>query len=382
MIAFCLYVHTLYGLMPEEGYRVKIHIVQKGDTLWKIAQKHGVDFEELKKMNAQLSNPEMVMPGMKIKVPEVGGGHKKEIPHHPQHNLQGVHKEMPHHQQGVHKEMPKVQHPYLPKKEAPKHVAKPPKEVKKEHPKEQPHTIYQPIMPQPQTPSEIDINNYYMMNMSQLQTQVQQPLPPQPVKQEVESPPKQEMPEKVAPAEYAQPMYPNYCYPVQPVMPSCDPCYPYPQPYPHQNMHMHPHQWMPQVQGAMMQPNHMQPAQQMPAFLPGMPSTSFPETAQQWDDESSHYPQMPMNQYPSYGQAQPSPYGQMPNYQAPPYHQPMMQGMSPAHGGGYAQPQAYPYLNQQMAMPQQMNPYGFGAGMQEGAGTYAMPARDDEEDDE
>ncbi|EJV84032.1 spore coat assembly protein exsA, partial [Bacillus cereus HuB1-1] len=48
---------------------MKIHIVQKGDTLWKIAKKYGVDFDTLKKTNAQLSNPDLIMPGMKIKVP-------------------------------------------------------------------------------------------------------------------------------------------------------------------------------------------------------------------------------------------------------------------------------------------------------------------------
>ena len=59
---------------------MKIHIVQKGDTLWKIAKKYGVNFEELKKMNSQLSNPDMIMPGMKIKVPTSGGTIKKEAP--------------------------------------------------------------------------------------------------------------------------------------------------------------------------------------------------------------------------------------------------------------------------------------------------------------
>ncbi|MDW8781527.1 spore coat assembly protein ExsA, partial [Bacillus cereus] len=48
---------------------MKIHIVQKGDTLWKIAKKYGVDFDTLKKTNTQLSNPDLIMPGMKIKVP-------------------------------------------------------------------------------------------------------------------------------------------------------------------------------------------------------------------------------------------------------------------------------------------------------------------------
>ena len=47
---------------------MKIHIVQKGDTLWKIAKKYGVDFDTLK-TNTQLSNPDLIMPGMKIKVP-------------------------------------------------------------------------------------------------------------------------------------------------------------------------------------------------------------------------------------------------------------------------------------------------------------------------
>ncbi|MDG4655386.1 SafA/ExsA family spore coat assembly protein [Ectobacillus antri] len=58
---------------------MKIHIVQKGDTLWKIAKKYGVDSETLKQANAQLSNPDLIMPGMKIKVPSTsakyaGGG--------------------------------------------------------------------------------------------------------------------------------------------------------------------------------------------------------------------------------------------------------------------------------------------------------------------
>ncbi|PGT18328.1 peptigoglycan-binding protein LysM, partial [Bacillus cereus] len=48
---------------------MKIHIVQKGDTLWKIAKKYGVDFDTLKQTNTQLSNPDLIMPGMKIKVP-------------------------------------------------------------------------------------------------------------------------------------------------------------------------------------------------------------------------------------------------------------------------------------------------------------------------
>ena len=48
---------------------MQVHTVQKGDTLWKIAKMYGVDFEELKAANPQLTNPDLIMPGMKILIP-------------------------------------------------------------------------------------------------------------------------------------------------------------------------------------------------------------------------------------------------------------------------------------------------------------------------
>lgn len=48
---------------------MKIHIVQKGDTLFEIAKNYGVNFEDIVKLNSQLSSPDMIMPGMKIKIP-------------------------------------------------------------------------------------------------------------------------------------------------------------------------------------------------------------------------------------------------------------------------------------------------------------------------
>ncbi|WP_329955792.1 SafA/ExsA family spore coat assembly protein [Calidifontibacillus erzurumensis] len=101
---------------------MKIHIVQKGDTLWKIAQKYGVDFNELKQVNSHLSNPDMIMPGMKIKIPTGSVPVKK--------------KEIPGHEQ---KEIPIV-------KETPKEV---PKEIPKEIPKEMPKEAPQPVQPTP-----------------------------------------------------------------------------------------------------------------------------------------------------------------------------------------------------------------------------------------
>lgn len=59
-------------------FDLKIHIVQKGDTLWEIAKTYGVDFEQLQELNSQISSPDMIMPGMKIKVPSPTKPVKKE----------------------------------------------------------------------------------------------------------------------------------------------------------------------------------------------------------------------------------------------------------------------------------------------------------------
>lgn len=52
---------------------VEVHIVQKGDTLWKISRQHGISFEELKRVNAHLANPDYIVPGMKIFLPDNKG---------------------------------------------------------------------------------------------------------------------------------------------------------------------------------------------------------------------------------------------------------------------------------------------------------------------
>jgi morphogenetic protein associated with SpoVID len=60
---------------------MNVHIVQKGDTLWKIARQNGVSFDELKRMNAHLANPDYIVPGMKIFLPDKAVGKKEEIVH-------------------------------------------------------------------------------------------------------------------------------------------------------------------------------------------------------------------------------------------------------------------------------------------------------------
>ena len=53
LVSFRLQQHTMYRTVRGGNEIVKIHIVQKGDTLWKLAKKYGVDFEKLKAANTQ-----------------------------------------------------------------------------------------------------------------------------------------------------------------------------------------------------------------------------------------------------------------------------------------------------------------------------------------
>lgn len=48
---------------------MRIYIVQKGDTLGDIAKKHKVELDSIMQLNPQLSGPDYIMPGMKIKIP-------------------------------------------------------------------------------------------------------------------------------------------------------------------------------------------------------------------------------------------------------------------------------------------------------------------------
>ncbi|MFB9279205.1 LysM peptidoglycan-binding domain-containing protein [Cohnella cellulosilytica] len=48
---------------------MKIHIVKQGDSLYSIAQKYGVSLEDVLKANPGISNPDVIDVGMKVKIP-------------------------------------------------------------------------------------------------------------------------------------------------------------------------------------------------------------------------------------------------------------------------------------------------------------------------
>ncbi|TQR14812.1 LysM peptidoglycan-binding domain-containing protein [Psychrobacillus soli] len=123
---------------------MQIHIVEKGDTLWKISRSYGVSFEELKRLNAHLANPEYIVPGMKIFIPDTK---KMESINHPYSENRPVKKEM------VKKEEMRP-HPVPPKaQQVPPKAHQVPPKAQQVPPKAQPiPPKAQPVQPVPIVP--------------------------------------------------------------------------------------------------------------------------------------------------------------------------------------------------------------------------------------
>src|SRR5699024_9608081 len=56
---------------------LKIHIIKKGETLAAIAAQYNIDLETLKRSNHQVIDPSMIVPGMKLTIPQ----QSKNIPY-------------------------------------------------------------------------------------------------------------------------------------------------------------------------------------------------------------------------------------------------------------------------------------------------------------
>lgn len=308
---------------------MKIHIVQKGDTLWKIAEKYEVDFEELKKMNAHLSDPNYIMPGMKIKVPTPAAPakpvkketpkvsvdvdihvNKKEQPLQQPQNVEPIAKEIPIAKASEKKEEPEQEMPLLP--------PKPPNIMPNmmEPDEEIPMPPFPDIPPIPTTQAPV------------MEEQPQQPMHPQP-----------------APMPLPMPMP---CIPISPVMPGYG-FYPW-----------------------------------FPPMYPMMPWT-YPQNMANNDDcgcgepkPTPYMPQMPTGEYSQ--QSQPM-MPQMPTG-AGEYSQQPQQASYPQQMYG----ENVPMMPQQMYMPQPAmpyDPYGWQQGWQGqpyGMNPYfSVPYREEEE---
>ena len=52
--------------LRKGGETLRIHIVQKGDSMWKIAKRYGVDYKELLRLNSQVKTPDTLYPGARV----------------------------------------------------------------------------------------------------------------------------------------------------------------------------------------------------------------------------------------------------------------------------------------------------------------------------
>ncbi|QHS22892.1 LysM peptidoglycan-binding domain-containing protein [Virgibacillus sp. MSP4-1] len=370
---------------------MKIHVVQKGETLREIAQKYDVNLDTLKEFNTQLSNPEEILPGMKIKVPSATKPVKMERAAEneraeKQPAKKPVQQAKPKADTQPAKQQP-TKHPYIDKSPEMSPVIKedekPMDKVMKPY-EQKPQKAEQKEMPLPSMPKmpmienneeeSISVETYHYTPQTYMHQQVHYPQVPQQPYMGYHHVPKKPCGCGGGMNTYYMPVYPTY--------------------YPHQQM-------------SGMNPVHMPSNMQMPGYMPDqMPAPSqnvhhtanYQEMNLDMNEESSslEIPELPdewnTNQWAT-GNQQPTPYGQQqwniqPGYQQ---QQPWGSGMnqpaqqwgapyqtqfqSPFPGGA---PYGYPSPYGQQAPYQQnmsQNPYGQGQFPQ----SYDW-GRDDEED--
>lgn len=327
---------------------MKIHTVQKGDTLWKIAKQYNVDFKELLRINTQIKNPDRIMPGMKVKIPSVhiplrpygNPGHnrptnpKKEVPITPPQpeaeqeelpQLEAEQEELPRRLEEL--EQPPVQEapiPQMPIQQQPiQPTPQPPMQQQMPtQPTPQPQQILPqiPIMPpmQPQMPAQPPMQRPAqppMQPQMPMQRPAQPPMQPQmPIQPPMQmqpqmqmQPPRQQSMKPLLPM--LQQILPRMTMPM-PMMP-CQPgpmpfmapfCPPTPHPPMHQRQQMMPHTQLmhpPQMHSYdcsssadYSSPSHHQPQHHMAYPSTTYPSQAFPSSSYQ--GSTYHSPIFPL----------------------------------------------------------------------------------------
>jgi uncharacterized YkwD family protein/spore coat assembly protein SafA len=62
----------LFWLVPAISFAQQVHIVQPGDTMWKISVRYQIGLSEIIAANPQIKNPNLIYPGQKINIPGLG----------------------------------------------------------------------------------------------------------------------------------------------------------------------------------------------------------------------------------------------------------------------------------------------------------------------
>ncbi|MFF2448430.1 SafA/ExsA family spore coat assembly protein [Neobacillus sp. NPDC058068] len=67
-----LFLLSLFCI-PSVSLAQQIYTVQPGDSLWKIAVRYQVGITEIIQANPQFKNPNLIYPGQKVNIPDLGG---------------------------------------------------------------------------------------------------------------------------------------------------------------------------------------------------------------------------------------------------------------------------------------------------------------------
>ena len=52
----------------EEAGQIQYHTVVRGDTLWELARRYGVDLNRIVELNSSIRNPNLIYPGQKVRI--------------------------------------------------------------------------------------------------------------------------------------------------------------------------------------------------------------------------------------------------------------------------------------------------------------------------
>lgn len=69
----CLLFVMGLTVIPNVSFAQQTYTVQPGDSLWKIAVRYQVGISELIQANPQFKNPNLIYPGQKVNIPDLGG---------------------------------------------------------------------------------------------------------------------------------------------------------------------------------------------------------------------------------------------------------------------------------------------------------------------
>ena len=70
LLLFILCITVMASMMTLSALAATSHTVVKGDTMWKIARSYEVGVSELKAVNPQIANPDLIYPGQILTIPE------------------------------------------------------------------------------------------------------------------------------------------------------------------------------------------------------------------------------------------------------------------------------------------------------------------------